>query len=185
MQMNYTLIRSKRKTLGLEIRGGKLIVRAPLICSAAEIDRFIMAHSRWIEKHLEKAETNNEKADDQGKLTRQEIAGLADKAMIVIPEKVRKYAPAIGVACSKITIRCQKTRWGSCSSKGNLSFNCLLMLAPDPVIESVVVHELCHLKHMDHSRKFYEEILRVFPEYYKWHGWLKENGPVIMKRAGF
>ena len=84
---------------------------------------------------------------------------------------------------SNITIRNQKTRWGSCSDKGNLNFNCLLMLAPVEVIDSVVVHELCHLKYMNHSEKFYEEIYRVYPEYDSgMEVALKENGTAIVRR---
>ncbi|MBQ6684544.1 MAG: M48 family metallopeptidase, partial [Firmicutes bacterium] len=92
--------------------------------------------------------------------------------------RVAHYAPLVGVDYGRITIRNQKTRWGSCSSQGNLNFNCLLMLFPDEVIDSVVVHELCHRKHMNHSAKFYKEVERVFPEYRKWHQWLNENGKV-------
>ncbi|MBR4241372.1 MAG: M48 family metallopeptidase, partial [Eubacterium sp.] len=74
------------------------------------------------------------------------------------------------------------TKWGSCSSKGNLNFNCLLMLTPPEVIDSVVVHELCHRKEMNHSKRFYDEVLRVYPDYKKWNKWLKDNGSAIMNR---
>lgn len=115
-------------------------------------------------------------------MTSDEIRRLAEKALIYIPERVRYYAPLVGVTYGRITIRNQRTRWGSCSSKGNLNFNCLLMLAPTKVIDSVVVHELCHLKEMNHSKRFYDEVLRVFPEYYMCHKWLKENGARIMAK---
>ena len=86
------------------------------------------------------------------------IKELADKARIFIPERVKYYAEVIGVDYGRITIRCQKTRWGSCSSKGNLNFNCLLMLMPSEVIDYVVVHELCHIKQMNHSKAFWKEV---------------------------
>jgi predicted metal-dependent hydrolase len=98
----------------------------------------------------------------------------------VIPERAAHYAALMGVTYGRITIRAQKTRWGSCSSKGNLSFNCLLMLAPPEVLDSVVVHELCHLRVMNHSERFYAEVLRVFPEYREKHGWLKDNGDMLL-----
>ena len=82
----------------------------------------------------------------------------------------------------RITIRSQRTRWGSCSSKGNLNFNCLLVLFPPEVIDSIVVHELCHRKHMNHSPQFYGEIDKVFPEYKKWHKWLNDNGRLYMAK---
>ena len=73
---------------------------------------------------------------------------------------------------------------GSCSSKGNLNFNCLLMLAPPKVLDSVVVHELCHRKEMNHSKRFYAEVLRVFPDYWAQDKWLKENGNILMSMLG-
>ena len=66
--------------------------------------------------------------------------------------------------------------------QSNLNFNCLLMLAPPEVIDSVVVHELCHRKEMNHSPRFYAEVYRVFPEYDKWNKWLKENGGSLLSR---
>ena len=84
---------------------------------------------------------------------------MADQAVKTIPEKVRYYAPLVGVTYGRITIRNQRTRWGSCSSKGNLYFNCLLMLAPPEVLESVVVHELCHRKEMNHSKMKWNQLM--------------------------
>ena len=181
--ISYRLIRSRRKTLGMEIRDGQVIVRAPLRCSQQEIDRFVLSHKKWLQTHLAKAQTAQEQAREQGLLSMDEIRRLGEQALKVIPDRVRHYAPLIGVRYGRITIRCQKTRWGSCSSKGNLNFNCLLMLTPPEVIDSVVVHELCHRKEMNHSQAFYAEVLRVYPEYHKWNQWLKKHGPAIMKRV--
>ena len=122
-----------------------------------------------------------EEAEDE-KLTFTQIQELAEKALNYIPGRVAFYAPEVGVNYGKITIRNQKTRWGSCSSKGNLNFNCLLMLTPPEVIDSVVVHELCHRKEMNHSKRFYAEVLRVYPDYHKWHKWLEAHGDEIMRR---
>ena len=104
--------------------------------------------------------------------------------MAYIPDRVRHYSGLLGVQVRRITIRNQRTRWGSCSAQGNLNFNCLLMLTPPEVIDSVVVHELCHLIEMNHSERFYQEVLRVFPEYDRWHGWLKEHQTELMARLG-
>ena len=178
----YKVIRSRRRTIELSIRGSELIVRAPLWSTDREISSFVESRRGWIEKHLRKAALNQAEAQAAGRLTEAEIRELAEKAMQVIPERVKYYASKMGVKYGRITIRNQKTRWGSCSAKGNLNFNCLLMLTPPMVIDSVVVHELCHLKEMNHSDKFYAEVLRVFPEYFKWHGWLKEHGGALMQR---
>lgn len=176
--VQYEVIRSSRKTLAAEIRNGRLIVRAPQQASGEDIRRFLDRHRKWIETHLSKA--REQAAAEKRRLTREELQALADRAAEVIPKRAAYYASRIGVTYGRITIRCQRTRWGSCSSKGNLNFNCLLMLTPPEVIDSVVVHELCHRKQMNHSDRFYAEVLRVFPEYRKWNQWLKKNGKALM-----
>ncbi len=185
MNMDYEveIIRSKRRTLGLEIQpDGRVIARAPMRMKQSEIDRFIGEKAAWIEKHLQKLQEAQEQQGSVEKLNDEDIQKLADKALEYIPNRVEYYAPLVGVDYGKITIRNQKTKWGSCSSKGNLNFNCLLMLTPPEVIDSVVVHELCHRKEMNHSKRFYSEVLRVYLEYKKWNKWLRDNGNAIMAR---
>ncbi len=92
------------------------------------------------------------------------------------------FAPLVGVSYGRITIRNQRTRWGSCSGKGNLNFNCLLMLAPPEVLDYVVVHELCHRKEMNHSPRFWAEVARVLPDYQQRRRWLKEHGGALVQR---
>jgi len=115
-------------------------------------------------------------------LTNDEIHVLADKALKYIPERVEYFARQIGVDYGGIAIRNQKTRWGSCSSKGDLNFNCLLMLTPPEVIDYVVVHELCHRKEMNHSKAFWSEVEKVLPDYKAQVKWLKDEGGNIMRR---
>ena len=91
------------------------------------------------------------------------------------------FAPRIGVSYGRISIRHQKTKWGSCSSKGNLNFNCLLMLAPEEVRDYVVVHELCHRKQMNHSEVFWAEVERALPNYRDARKWLKTHGRELMQ----
>ncbi len=176
------IIRSRRKTFSVQIKGNRLLVKVPLGAGDREIADFLKKHERWIVTHLEKAQASQQKAAEAGLLSMEEIRALADQALQVIPERVRYYAPLMGVTYGRITIRNQRSRWGSCTSKGNLNFNCLLMLCPPEVVDSVVVHELAHRLEMNHSDRFYAQVLRVFPEYPKWDRWLKENGPVLMQR---
>ena len=150
--------------------------------SRRKIDIFLNEKRDWIEKHLRKMQERQELLAVQQPFTMGEIKELANKAVVAIPEKVRKYAPLVGVDYGRITIRNQRTRWGSCSSKGNLNFNCLLMLFPEEVLDYVVVHELCHRKHMNHSKEFYAEVARVFPDYRRCQKWLKENGGMYVNR---
>ena len=179
MKLEIKVIRSGRKSISIQVDSrGQVTVRAPYRAPMADIEQFVEKKRAWIEKHVKAAQ--EEGADPP--LTIADIHALGAEAMRVIPERVRYYAPLVGVTYGKVTIRNQRTLWGSCSAKGNLSFNCLLMLCPPEVIDSVVVHELCHRKEMNHSERFYAEVLRVFPEYRKWDRWLKKNGRSIRNR---
>lgn len=177
------VIRSSRKTLAMEItKDEEILVRAPYCTPDAEIQSFIADSAGWIEKHLQKVKDENKAASLDGKLTMEDIRALADKALVVIPERVACYAPKAGVTYGRITIRNQKSRWGSCSARGNLNFNCLLMLAPPEVIDYVVVHELCHRKEMNHSPAFWAEVEKILPDYRIRRQWLKEEGSRLIKR---
>ena len=181
--LSYEVKRSSRKTLSLSIRqDGSLLVRAPLWLPESEIRRFLLEKQDWIRKNASKVRKVAETAAAEP-FSEEELKTMARQAAEVIPERVSFYSRQIGVTYGRITIRCQKTRWGSCSSKGNLNFNCLLMKTPPEVLDSVVVHELCHRKEMSHSARFYTEVLRVFPEYRRWERWLKENGGALMARG--
>lgn len=180
-----SLLRSRRKTLALEIRpDGSILVRAPQRMADGEIRRFVSEKADWIERHLEKLEIRRAMEPPVEQLSEEEIRQLAALARQVIPERVAYYAPKVGVSYGRITIRSQRTRWGSCSAKGNLNFNCLLMLAPSEVLDSVVVHELCHRLEMNHSDRFYAQVYRVYPEYDRCRRWLKENGNALMRKGG-
>lgn len=184
MVADYSIIRSvRRRTLSLQIKGGRLLVRAPFWTNDSRIARFVQEHQDWIEKNMAKALRQQQLAAEVPKLTAEEMQILVDKALKQLPERVGFYAPKVGVTYGKITIRKQQSRWGSCSAKGNLNFNVLLMLTPPQVLDSVVVHELCHRKEMNHSPRFYAEVLRVYPEYRIWDKWLKKHGREIMSRG--
>ncbi len=180
------IIRSSRKTLAIEIRPDmRVIVRAPHRAPNGYIEQFISDRADWIVEHLRRMEQKNRQCNDTlpvKKLSNNGIKKLADKACTCIPGRVAHFAPLVGVTYGRITIRNQRTRWGSCSSRGNLNFNCLLMLAPPEVIDYVVVHELCHRKEMNHSQLFWNEVARVLPGYAEQEKWLKTHGNEIMKR---
>ncbi|MBO5937679.1 MAG: M48 family metallopeptidase [Clostridia bacterium] len=182
IEPKISIIRSDRKTLSIQLKHGEIIARAPLHMKDKEIYSFIESKKLWIEKNLAKIKEREQAISDAEPFTGEEIKALAEKAKIIISRRVQYYAPKIGVTYNRITIRCQRTRWGSCSSKGNLNFNCLLALFPLEIIDSVVVHELCHRKHMNHSPQFYAEVEKVFPEYRRCNKWLKDNGGVYMAR---
>ena len=176
-KMEYTLIRSSRKTISVQLSPtGEVVVRAPSRMPMRDISRFLEEKRDWIETHLRKL------PEVQPKLTDTELGALARHAKEVLPEIVARFTPLVGVDYGRVTIRTQRTRWGSCSARGNLNFNCLLMLTPDDVMEYVVVHELCHRKEMNHSARFWAEVERVIPSYRESRRWLKENGGGLIGR---
>ena len=178
MAQEIELIRSRRKTISIEItQDARVIVRAPLRANVSDINRFIGEKADWIDRHLRKMRQRQEKekASPRRELTPQEINLLTTRAKRIIPQRVRHYAEIMGLRYGRITIRMQKSRWGSCSSKGNLNFNCLLMRTPDEIIDYVVVHELCHLKEMNHSDRFWAEVEKIIPDYRQRRKWLRDH----------
>ena len=177
-----SVIKSKRKTISIQVKPNEVIIRAPIKMKEKEIEKFAESKRNWIEKHLQSLSEKQKLFKNIEPYSDEEIKSFIKKAKAEIPERVEFYAEKIGVTYNRISIRCQRTRWGSCSSKGNLNFNCLLILLPDEIIDSVIVHELCHRKQMNHSAKFYTEIEKVFPDYKRCHAWLNQNGNKYMSR---
>ncbi len=174
LPMNVKIIRSNRKTIAIQITQDlSVIVRAPYYVSQKEIDRVLNEKEFWILKNIEEIKKN--RVGDPEELTRAQIDELADRALEYIPKRVIFFSMQMKVYFGNVTIRNQKTRWGSCSSKGNLNFNCQLMRMPPEVIDYVVVHELCHLKEMNHSKAFWEEVEKVMPDYQKHRDYLKKQ----------
>ena len=184
----YEVIRSRRRTIAIEIdRSGQIKVRAPYNVGNFRIRRFVEEKSGWIEKALariNKGQSDAISSDDLPPISEADKQLLADQAKKIIPGKVSYFAGIIGVDFGRITIRAQKTRWGSCSAKGNLNFNCLLLRAPEEILDYVIVHELCHRKEMNHSKAFWAEVAKVCPDYKKHRKWLKDHGDELMSSLG-
>ncbi|MBQ4482500.1 MAG: M48 family metallopeptidase [Lachnospiraceae bacterium] len=181
--IKFYIKRSRRKTLSIQIEPDlSVLIKAPFYASDRDIAKFLEDSKDWIKKHREIVKKRVRETEDIPKLSMEEIRSLAEEAMKDIPERVRRFAPIVGVSYGRITIRNQKSRWGSCSSKGNLNFNCLLMLAPERERDYVVVHELCHRKEMNHSKRFWEEVAKVLPDYKESIRWFDRNGEKLMRR---
>lgn len=184
-KIEIEIIKSNRKTIAIEVRTDlRVIVRAPKRASNREIMKFVEQKQDWIAKHLAQMQIRYEEVwrRKEELFTDDDIRKMKDEAKKIIPDRVKYYADIMGVTFGKITIKNQKTRWGSCSSKGNLNFNCLLMLTPERVRDYVVIHELCHLRQMNHSKLFWAEVEKVMPDYKVYRQWLSQNGNILIER---
>ncbi|WP_432628753.1 M48 family metallopeptidase [Brotaphodocola sp.] len=183
----YDLIRTSRKTIAIQITlDGDVTVRAPRDCDKAEIDDLIRDRREWIEEKVEEflaQKKVREKRQEQfPEITPENEPEFRRLAKEKIRSRVAFFAERVGVDYGKITIKDTKSRWGSCSYQGNLNFCWRLILAPEEVLDYIVVHELCHRLEMNHSARFWAEVGRVLPEYEKSKAWLKENGLALLER---
>ncbi|MBQ8199384.1 MAG: M48 family metallopeptidase [Lachnospiraceae bacterium] len=185
-RVSCAVIRSKRRSYGIVINEeGQVSVRIPLRGSVRTAETMVREKQDWIFEKIElqkqrKRIRSQQAALSESKYTPEQRAGLEKRyrqaAKEYIPKRADYYAQLLGVTYERIRIADQKTRWGSCSSKGTLSFNWKLMLAPPKVLDYVVVHELCHLIEMNHSPRFWKQVENVIPDYKEYRKWLKENG---------
>lgn len=158
----YEIIRSNRRTLALEVRDGRVLVRSPQRLPRAQIDAFVQRHAAWIEKSLAKQQARREAHPEPDEAQRSEYIC---RAKTLLPERVAYYAKVMGLHPAGVTITAARTRFGSCSAKGRLCFSWRLMQYPPEAIDYVVVHELAHLVHLNHGSEFYALIERYMPDY--------------------
>ena len=155
--------------------GEPVTLTAPVGMSEAEIDRVIAANQEWIAQERRKQrkrlrlDPQTISEEDARRAARELVAMVADEE-----------AEALGVTVERITIRDQRTRWGSCSTTGSLSFNWRLAIAPFEVLDYVVVHEICHLREHNHSARFWKLVEARRPDYRAHREWLDEHGPELL-----
>ena len=161
--MTYEIVRSRRRTVALEVtREGRVLVRAPLRMPQGEIERFVASHAAWLEKAQAKVAARQA---THPPLTEQETAALRQRAKELLPDRVAHYAAIMGVTPTSVKITSARTHFGSCSGKNGICFSLYLMQYPEEAIDYVVVHELAHIRHHDHSLAFYAEVAKVLPDY--------------------
>jgi len=214
------IIRSKRKTIGLQITNkASLIVRAPIFISSKYIKKLVEKKSGWIEKKqkdiLEKSKNFKEKEFIDGEyflylghkyklkfVSHQEKNIIFDKKFYIpknrqnntkdifenwykkkalekITQRIKFFSKYNNFAYKKIKLSNANTRWGTCGKNNNLIFSWKLIMAPLKVIDYVVVHELAHLIHKNHSPNFWKEVKLILPNYKKERAWLKNNGYLL------
>lgn len=161
--MNYEIIYSKRKTLCLQIkRDGRIVIRCPYRTSEKRIEEFYNAHLEWVKKKLEITQNRMVPINE---LSDTEIEELKRKAWEYIPNRVEYFASIMGVSPSNVSINKAKSRFGSCNSKKRLNFSCNVMRYPNEAIDYVIVHELAHIKELNHSKRFWAIVESVLPDY--------------------
>jgi predicted metal-dependent hydrolase len=210
--MDYQLIRSKRKTLSLQInKQAQLLVRAPMRLKIQTIEAFILEKQHWVKHKQQLAkDTHTLQKEYQNRacflllgqeyplqrtikktplvfkkqvfylgenlIIRDEMLKFYKKEFIKIAtQRLEFYAQKHNLKFNQVRFKTQKTRWGSCSAQNNINLNYLLMMAPMVVINAVIAHELAHIEHKNHSKKFYKLLFQIFPDYQQADNWLKEN----------
>lgn len=170
--MDYTVKRSNRRTVGLEITNNcEILVRAPKRMSDREIADFVNKYRGWIDKKLPEAE----KRAERSRTISEHEDELRLKANEIIPPLVEKYSKIMGLKPTSVKITSAEKRFGSCNGKNGLCFSWRLMAYPTKAIEYVVVHELAHIKHHNHSAKFYALVEKYMPDYKERQKLLKMN----------
>ena len=175
-EIRISVIRSARKSLGLEVRDANTVLaRIPTRVSDRELKDFVENHRSWI---LEKTAVMAEREENRKSTPAPppELLSKTDrmKIQLKIGKRVRHYCETMGVTVGYVTVKNQKTRWGSCSAKGNVNFNYQLAFLPEELLDYVVIHELAHRRHMDHSRTFWAEVEKYCPDYLERREQLKE-----------
>ena len=161
--MEYTLIRSRRRTLALQVTPeGEVIVRAPLRLARGTIDDFVRSREAWIEASLARVQTYRAAHPEP---TEDERRALLARAKAELPPRVAYWSAQMGLEPTRIRITSAKTRFGSCSAKDSICFSWRLMQYPPEAIDYVVVHELAHIRHHDHSADFYALVARYIPDW--------------------
>ena len=161
--MEYELIKSrKRKTIEMSINDeGKLVVRAPQNTAKSEIDAFVEKHRLWAEKHMKLKKERIKKYS----VSPEEEENIKKNALPYLKERTEYFSAIMGLEPTGVKITSAKKRFGSCSAKNSICYSWRLMLYPKEAIDYVVVHELAHIAHKNHSSQFYALIEKYLPDY--------------------
>ena len=175
---------SARKTMGLEVKpDGRIYARFPRRTPDKTARTFIREHSRWIVEKWLMMEQRREKTQMRPRRDYEENSALEriyrKRAKERLLEQTAYFAKIMNVTYGTVRLSSARTRWGSCSARGNLNFHWKLILMPPEVLDYVVVHELAHRREMNHSPRFWAIVEKVLPDYKERRRWLKENGATV------
>lgn len=172
LKLPCEIVRSARRTMSMQIKeDGGLMLRIPYGMTTRNAMDFAEAHKDWLIRHYRRAVGNRQ---NRQTYSGEDIENYKKKLRPVLEHRVAYYAQVMDVGYNRITIRAQKTRWGSCSARGNLNFNWKLVLMPVEILDYVVVHELAHRIEMNHSDRFWAQVENILPDYRERRRRLKE-----------
>ncbi len=176
MDIKYKVFYTKRKSIAIIIKNnGEVNVRAPKygFFDSSKIDEFVNNKKDWIVENVKKMKANLKEKKPQ--LSKEEEKIKKEQAKIIISNRIKFFSTKYGFKYSKIRLSSAKTRWGSCSGEGAISINWNLIFAPLDIMDYVIIHELCHTIHHNHSDKFWNEVKKYIPNYKEKRAWLKNN----------
>ncbi len=164
-KIEYTLKMSERaRRMRLAVyRDGDFVVTAPRNIDENIIEKFILSKAQWVIDKIKRFKDNPVKIFTKGNY--KEYREYKDEALALAEERIRYYNEVYGFSFNKITIKNQRTRWGSCSKKRNLNFNYKIALISQELSDYVIVHELCHLKEFNHSKEFWNIVGKTISDY--------------------
>lgn len=175
--MNLNIIRSRRRSISLEVKAdASLVIRVPRNVPNEYIQALIVQKQAWIKRKQQQAMEREKLRVELGTI---DVEECKQRASAIIPQRVELYSQQTGIKYNKIRISNARRRWGSCSAKGNLNFSWRLALAPLEVIDYVVVHELAHIIHKNHSKKFWKLVAAIYPNYKLCRKWLRDKGRLL------
>lgn len=178
-EITYQLKRSrKRRTLALQIDPtGTVTVYAPHYAWHYFIDRFVRKHADWVKQKLLLFKERLEKYPPRPRLSETLRAEWTGKTQSRLPAVIARYSEALGVKPRSVKVANQRSRWGSCSARGNVRFSWRIAEFPDRVFDYIVVHELAHLKEMNHGSRFWALVADQIPDHKTHRRWLKNEAP--------
>ncbi len=173
----HKIIYSSRRTLALEVKStGQVIVRSPKRVGLDYIQKFVAGRQDWLSKVIEKMSARKVVLKPWSNFSGAELQQAKKQAKALFEEELRQYSNQMGCAYTKLRLSSAKTRWGSCSSNGTISINFALYFAPVEIRHYVIIHELAHVKHPNHSSRFWNFVYQFDPIWKTHRGWLKQHG---------
>lgn len=176
MDIKYSIIKSNRKTLAIEINSKcEVIVRIPFVYDEKNVPSFLLKHEKWIRDNLVKCEQRRKNAEKYN-IDESEKSRYISLAKEYLPKRTEYWSVITGLKPTSVKITSAEKRYGSCNGKNGICYSYRVMAYPEEIIDYVIVHELAHIKHKNHGKQFYNLIEKYLPDYKSCEKILKHKG---------